>query len=97
MRYPEDFETAQEVRDVLERNNWVPLTKIHAAEHWVKGGKRCVLIWNEDEPEKVPPLKWSYICIRESSCACGHLVVEHYPRLFVSRPDRIKIVNPGGY
>ncbi len=93
MLQPDDFETAQEVRNVLNRHDWSPLTKIGSAEHWVKRSQRCVLVWDGDEPGCVPPRKWHHVAIHRSTCEGQCLTVEHYPNLSVVS-DEIAMLQP---
>lgn len=40
--------TAQDVRNLLASNGFMPLTRLGDVEHWVRGGRRVALQWPED-------------------------------------------------
>ncbi|WP_289009846.1 hypothetical protein [uncultured Thermomonospora sp.] len=45
--------TAQEIREALSDYGFMPLTRINKSEHWVRGSRRVILVFDGDYPEKV--------------------------------------------
>lgn len=57
--------TAQSYREILLRQGWIPLIIIGNEEHWVRGGRRCILTWVGTNPDKVPLESTRYVYFSE--------------------------------
>jgi hypothetical protein len=48
------FKNAQQAREVLLSYGFTPLCRLGAAEHWVRGPRRCILAYEGEIPSVVP-------------------------------------------
>lgn len=55
-RVSQEFSSAQDVRDLLSAQGWMPILRLENAEHWVRGGRRIILVWKGDKPGSTPAL-----------------------------------------
>lgn len=49
----EIFANAQECRELLQRQGFIPLVKVQQGEHWVRRNQRCIIFYYGDYPEQV--------------------------------------------
>jgi hypothetical protein len=45
------FDNAQQARALLQDCGFIPLAKTGQSEHWVRGGRRCILIYDGNPGE----------------------------------------------
>lgn len=59
----EAFPTAQDVRVLLQAHGFIPLARIEDGEHWVRAGRRIILMYTGDHPGDVEPIELLYATI----------------------------------
>lgn len=56
----DNFPTADLIRSLLADNGFIPLVKIEDGEHWVRKGRRVILLYEGDIPGSVEPKDLMY-------------------------------------
>jgi len=57
------FPTAQHVREFLQKNGFVPLVRLGDADHYVREGRRVILVYTGNQPGEVQARELKYATI----------------------------------